>query len=466
MSFAFTPEPLRDIVDAPELSFPLTRRYRRRVLPIMALLVGSVLLLTTLSVRQAVRETQLELAAREAAEIAAEMRAKAPSEWRALISERASAEERGRLAALFAEVASDRGLPRLKLHSLTGEVLFSTEPGDIGQLEDNAAVRAAAREGGPVLLPNEEGDGTRFSEFFIPVEANSGDVALVMELYEPADKLRTIFVRALVLPILVPGLLSIGLIAALGALIRRAQLGIDVRASRVRELGVQLERFISSSAVWAVRTAPQNGDTPLQRIEVSLLYSDVRRFTDFSESASPEEVVGFLNRVMTVQAEFVATYGGEFEPMVGDVLLARFEGDEKEWRATAAALDIQTAVERARFPRGLGIGVFTGPVISGPIGPRARRDHALIGDSVNIAARLSAKAKRGEIIADARTLARSTVADRFGPIEEVKVRGRGQPIDIRRWSLEQITATLDRPAAVRGARSTDGAEHRQGRPIA
>ncbi|MGH6925842.1 MAG: adenylate/guanylate cyclase domain-containing protein, partial [Propylenella sp.] len=78
-------------------------------------------------------------------------------------------------------------------------------------------------------------------------------------------------------------------------------------------------------------------------------------------------------------------------------------------------------------------GVYTGPAISGPIGPEARRDYTVIGDSVNIAARLSDEARHGEIVADAETLERSGASDRFGAAEEVTVKGREQPIAIGRW---------------------------------
>ena len=186
---------------------------------------------------------------------------------------------------------------------------------------------------------------------------------------------------------------------------------------------------------------------PLKRIEVSLLYSDVRRFTDFSETASPEEVVAFLDRLMTLEIECVTRHGGDVDKLIGDALLARFEGAEKEKRAIAAALDIQATVASAGLPRGIGIGVYTGPAISGPIGPETRRDFTVVGDSVNTSARLCEAAQRGEIVADVETLARSGGAEGFGPAEEISVRGREQPIRIRRWAGAEAARTLDRPAA-------------------
>jgi len=224
------------------------------------------------------------------------------------------------------------------------------------------------------------------------------------------------------------------LVVVLSYLIRRAQVSIDLRAARVRELSARLESFMSSSAVGAVRAAPAGTEVPLRRIEVSLLYSDVRRFTGYSETAAPEVVVAFLNRIMALQIECVGRHGGDVDKLIGDALMARFEGAEKESRAIAAARDIQAVVEGSRLPRGVGIGVYTGPAISGPIGPEARRDYTVIGDSVNIAARLCAAAGQGEIVSDVATLERSGMAAHFGVAERIQVKGREKAIEIRRMA--------------------------------
>jgi class 3 adenylate cyclase len=223
-----------------------------------------------------------------------------------------------------------------------------------------------------------------------------------------------------------------GLMVVLSYLIRRAQTGIDLRAARVRELSQRLESFMSYSAVGAVRSAPSGGDLPLRRIEVSVLYSDVRNFTAYSEAAAPDEVVSFLNRIMALQIGCISRHQGDVDKLIGDAVLARFEEAGKESRAVAAALDIQASVRRASLPLGVGIGLFTGPAISGAIGPEARRDYTVIGDSVNVAARLCAEAKRGEIVCDTLTIQKCGVPDLFGAVEHVHVKGRERAIDVRR----------------------------------
>ena len=110
--------------DAAERPFPLAQRYRRRVLPLMALFVVSLVLLTAVSVRQAVRDIHLEFAARQVDEIAAEVAAKAPAAWKALFAGTADADHRARVALRLAEAASERGLSQLKVYLPTGEAVF------------------------------------------------------------------------------------------------------------------------------------------------------------------------------------------------------------------------------------------------------------------------------------------------------------------------------------------------------
>jgi adenylate cyclase len=419
---------------APEKPFPLQRDYRRRVLPLLALFVLSLVILTALAVRQTVRDIHLEFAARHVAEIAEAVERMRPEEWEALLAGTADPEQRQRVQTSLKESVVERSLSQLKVYISGGEAVFSTDPAEIGVVEENAALTAAFEEQERGLVPHLEADGRRYNEFYIPMPNGDGAVPLVFEIYEPAGYLRAILLRALIVPTLVPSALLGGLVFMLSYLIRRAQAGIDFRAARVRELSLRLESFISSSAVGALRSAPVGGDLPLKRIEVSILYSDVRNFTAYSESASPEEVVAFLNRVATLQIECISRQNGDVDKLIGDAVLARFEGPDKERRAVAAALDIQAAVQRAKLPRGVGIGVFTGPAISGAIGPEARRDYTVIGDSVNVAARLCAEARRGEIVCDTLTTERSGLPGPIGAAQHIHVKGREKPIDIRRIS--------------------------------
>jgi hypothetical protein len=160
--------------DAPERPCPLHRDYRRRVLPLFALFVVSLIVLTGLAVRQTVRNIHLEFAARHVAETAESVERKLPAEWAALLAGTADPEQELRLQTPLRESATERGLPQLKLYAPDGKAVFSTDAGDIGVVERNAALTAAFEEQERVLVPHVEADGTRFNEFYIPVCPEQG----------------------------------------------------------------------------------------------------------------------------------------------------------------------------------------------------------------------------------------------------------------------------------------------------
>jgi class 3 adenylate cyclase len=395
--------------------------------------VVSLVLLTALAVERAVEGINLQFAADRVDEIVGEIRSGAPDDWAAMMAGKRPAGTAARLNQLLANAANERAIPRLKVYDSAGRTLLSTQGEVVGALEMDPALTESIQQSRRVLLRNQDPDGSTFNEFYIPFSAKpGGPVTVVFELYEPAKILRGIIWRALLGPTIVPVVLLAALVVTLSYLIQRAQAEIDLRAQHVRELSARLESFISSSAVGAVRRAQTGGDVPWRRVEAALLYSDVRQFTDFSETASPDEVVAFLHEIMTLQIECVTNQGGDVDKLIGDALLARFEGDGKERRAVAAALEIQEVVEHSQPSRGLGIGIFTGRAICGPIAPEMRRDYTVIGDSVNIAARLCGEAARGEIVADAKSLARSGTSHLFGPVEEIQVKGREGRISLSR----------------------------------
>jgi class 3 adenylate cyclase len=138
---------------------------------------------------------------------------------------------------------------------------------------------------------------------------------------------------------------------------------------------------------------------------------------------------------MSLQVRILRAHGGDIDKMIGDAILARFDGDDGAQRALGAAEEILTTVGQFDFPRALGIGIYRGSVISGAIGPEDRRDFTVIGDSVNVAARLCSAANANEIVVDA-----NLTDQGFGPLEKITVKGRTAPLVIRRKHMTTKTA--------------------------
>ncbi len=141
------------------------------------------------------------------------------------------------------------------------------------------------------------------------------------------------------------------------------------------------------------------------RREVVALFSDIKRFTSFSESVAPENVVILLNTYLRVQVKVVVAYGGVIDKYVGDQLVAIFTDeadslDRAVRRAVDCALHMQWMLTKLRAtgrvpPIGVGIGINCGEVVLGAMGTEDRMDFTMIGDTVNVAARLCDAAHTG-----------------------------------------------------------------------
>jgi len=149
----------------------------------------------------------------------------------------------------------------------------------------------------------------------------------------------------------------------------------------------QLSKFVSDSTLQSLRGGEQG-----KKVELAILFSDVRGFTAFSEKQEPETVVAYLNRLLTIQTEIIRRNGGDVDKYVGDEVMALFSGEDQELRACASAVEIQAEMAKSKNSRygglSLGIGIDTGGVILGMIGSQQRADFTVIGDHVNNASRL------------------------------------------------------------------------------
>ena len=126
-----------------------------------------------------------------------------------------------------------------------------------------------------------------------------------------------------------------------------------------------------------------------EEVEVTAMFIDIRDFTGFAERAGAREVVAAINRLFERIVPIVREHGGHVDKFVGDGLLAVFGAPSRQSdhadRALAAALEIEGAV-RDELP--IGIGLSSGTVIAGNVGGGGRLEFSVIGDAVNVAARV------------------------------------------------------------------------------
>jgi class 3 adenylate cyclase len=130
-----------------------------------------------------------------------------------------------------------------------------------------------------------------------------------------------------------------------------------------------------------------------EEVEVTMMFLDVRDFTGFAERSSAPEVVATLNRLFDLIVPVIGEHGGHVDKFVGDGLLAVFGAPRRHEdhadRALAAALNIDLRI-REEFTGGLevGIGLNSGRVVAGNVGGAGRFEFSVIGDAVNVAARV------------------------------------------------------------------------------
>jgi len=184
---------------------------------------------------------------------------------------------------------------------------------------------------------------------------------------------------------------------------------------------------------------------------VTILMSDLRGFTSMSEQLSPVEMMAILNRHLGDMSELVMAHGGTVIEMIGDAVLALFgapvSGEDDPLHAVACAAAMQIEVHRFNAsrpdipPLRMGIGINTGQVIVGNIGSEKRMKYGVVGDAVNLAARVESFTIGGEVMVSSATRKAVGEAAVFrGPIQ-VAAKGKKEPLTL--FALVSVGASYD-----------------------
>ena len=281
--------------DAP---FPLRRRFYARVLPAILVFLALSVAASVYSARRVTEDVYLAIAEKRAEGIAAGVARVAPEAWRQLLAGQAlNAAQHLALRSAFEEEVAEFKLQALKVYDLSRRTLFATNPRLIDRIEDSPALTAVLGGGGPAAVSHTESDGTEVYELYVPFRED-GRLRAVFELYEPLSGLDGILLKAGRLPALVTAALLAALVAALVTLIHRAQNEIDHRTATIVSLRHRIERLVSRQAVAAMTELGPDDRVPTRRLVATLLYSDARGFTTFSEGQEPEVVIGLLDRLI------------------------------------------------------------------------------------------------------------------------------------------------------------------------
>jgi adenylate cyclase len=160
----------------------------------------------------------------------------------------------------------------------------------------------------------------------------------------------------------------------------------------------RLAKYVSSSTIDYIEKQEEVTRRP-EKKHLTILFSDIRDFTSFSEANPIEMVIEHLNTALQAQSEVVSRFGGDIDKFVGDEIMAVF-GDASSAVFCAQAMIEAMQASESSHHTGLqvGIGINSGEVMAGHIGSDRRMEYAVIGDTVNVAARLCSLAEAGTIL--------------------------------------------------------------------
>ena len=194
----------------------------------------------------------------------------------------------------------------------------------------------------------------------------------------------------------------------------------------------ELTKYVSASTIGSLKESQEP-----KRVPRTLVFTDVRGFTSYTERRNPEQVVDVLNRLLEKQSAIIQSNGGDIDKFVGDEIVAVFSGNDAPRRAcTAAHHIVRLCTESSKEFDGLtvGVGIATGSVIHGMIGSVRRADFTVIGDSVNVASRLCGIAKGLQIVVADTAKEQAGAEFLFKGPFSVKLKGKKEPARV--WLLE------------------------------
>ncbi|HEX6296849.1 MAG TPA: response regulator [Burkholderiales bacterium] len=231
----------------------------------------------------------------------------------------------------------------------------------------------------------------------------------------------------------------------LGKPVNQAELFARVR-SLLRIKGLQDERlarlksFFSPQLAEAIAAGKGEEVLKTHRREITVEFFDLRGFTAFTDSAEPEEVMELLRSFHGALGKIVLEHQGTLERFAGDAVMVFFNDplpmEKPAEHAVRTALAVQEAFapigqhwhKRSGFELGLGVGIAQGYATLGAIGFEGRWDYAAIGTVTNLAARLCAEAKGGQILADRKTMAALEGTFEFDPVGPFELKGFSKPV--------------------------------------
>jgi len=229
---------------------------------------------------------------------------------------------------------------------------------------------------------------------------------------------------------------------------RRDELGrlahsYNVMAEGLRDrdfIKTTFKRYVTKQVAEKILAQKEEITLKGEKREVTVIFSDLEGFTDFSERHTPQEVVLLLNEYLAIMIDVIFLYEGALDKFLGDGVMAYWNApldqDHAALKAAVAAMEMQAAIAEfnqrrvaaGKEPVYAGIGISTGEAIAGNIGSEKKMEYTVIGDKVNLAQRLERHTDRGQILMCATTYMLLKDYCFATPLPPSRVKGKAEPV--------------------------------------
>jgi len=204
----------------------------------------------------------------------------------------------------------------------------------------------------------------------------------------------------------------------------------------------KFETYFPPTIVKQMIDNPDALTTTPRRQEVTVMFSDIKSFTTYSSTMTPEEISATLNEYFGAMIDIVFRYGGTVDKFIGDGLMVFYGAPEPQpdhaLRCVKAAIEMQQKCRElkaqwepiGRLPIRIRIGINTGPVVVGDLGSKKRMEYTVLGSDVNLAQRLESNAPIEGIMISEATYRYVKDLVRTKPLEPIIVKGLDTPITV------------------------------------
>lgn len=238
--------------------------------------------------------------------------------------------------------------------------------------------------------------------------------------------------------------LAAPLVAVAALLALQLFFGQLAEAMKRRRLAALFGQYVPPELVAQMSRDPERWTMQGRAADLTVLFSDVRGFTTFSERLSPTELAALMNRYLSVMTDIVRAHRGTLDKYIGDAVMAFWgaplDDPAHAEHAVQAALAMQAALPalNAEFaargwpPMRVTIGINTGPVVVGDMGSVHRRAYTVMGDTVNVASRLQELSGKLEVPVLVGEATAAALPPGWQPrlVARVDIRGRETPLQV------------------------------------